>query len=102
MTDLAQHLFWYIYVEHYRKLHPAIANLCYTPRRMLDHTLTKRHLGILLFALGSLGVAAIIVMDRLNLGREGGIGPAQMAALVVLALLALIGLTLIPLSNAPA
>jgi len=67
-----------------------------------DFTLTKRHLGILLFAVGSLGAAAILIMDRLNLGRETGIGPAQTAALVVLALLALLGLTLIPLGNAPA
>jgi len=67
-----------------------------------DFTLTKRHLGLLLLAAGALGVAAIFVMDRLNLGREGGIGPAQMAALVVLALLALLGLTLIPLGDSPA
>jgi hypothetical protein len=65
-------------------------------------TLTKRHAGILLVTVGSLGLAAILIMDRLNLGREGGIGPAQQAALVVLALLALLGLTLIPLGNSPA
>jgi hypothetical protein len=65
-------------------------------------TLTKRQLGILLFALGSLGIATILIMDWLNLGREGGIGPAQQAALAVLALLALLGLTLIPLGNSPA
>ncbi len=64
--------------------------------------LTKRQLGILLFVCGSLGVTAIIVMDRLNMGREGGIGPAQTAALVVLAALALLGLSLIPLGNSPA
>jgi len=67
-----------------------------------DFTLTKRHLGVLLFAVGGLGFAAILIMDRLNMGREGGIGPAQMAALVVLALLALLGLTLIPLGDTPA
>jgi hypothetical protein len=65
-------------------------------------TLTKRQLGLLLFTLGSLGATAILIMDRLKLGREGGIGPAQQAALVVLALLALLGLTLIPLGNSPA
>lgn len=65
-------------------------------------TLTKRQLGSLLLAVGSLGAAAILIMDRLNLGREGGIGPAQQAALVVLALLALLGLTLIPLGDSPA
>jgi hypothetical protein len=65
-------------------------------------TLTKRHLGVLLFALNSLGVAAVLIMDRLNLGREGGIGPAQQAALLVLTLLALVGLTLIPLGDSPA
>ena len=67
-----------------------------------DFTLTKRHLGVLLFAAGALGFAAILIMDRLNMGRESGIGPAQMAALVVLALLALLGLTLIPLGDTPA
>ncbi len=67
-----------------------------------DFTLTKRHVGLLLFATGALGFAAILVMDALNMGREGGIGPAQTAALVVLALLALLGLTLIPLGDSPA
>ena len=66
------------------------------------NTLTKRQLGILLCVIGSLGALAILIMDWLNLGREGGIGPAQLAALVVLALLALLGLTLIPLGNSPA
>jgi hypothetical protein len=59
-------------------------------------------MGILLSAVGVLGAAAILIMDRLNLGREGGIGPAQQAALVVLALVAVLGLTLIPLGNSPA
>lgn len=67
-----------------------------------DFTLTKRHVGLLLFACGALGFAAILVMDGLNMGREGGIGPAQRAALLVLALLALLGLTLIPLGDSPA
>jgi hypothetical protein len=67
-----------------------------------NFTLTKRHLGLLLFAGGALGVAIILIMDALNLGREGGIGPAQTAALVVLTLLALLGLTLIPLGDSPA
>lgn len=102
MVDLAQHPSVNIYVENSHELRSAMVNSCYTPRRMLNQPLTKRRLGILLFVLGSLGVAAIFIMDRLNLGREGGIGPAQLAALVVLALLALIGLTLIPLGDSPA
>jgi len=65
-------------------------------------TLTKRHLGILLLAGGILAFVAIIGIDVLDIGREGGIGPAQQVALGVSLLLALLGLTLIPLGNTPA
>lgn len=68
----------------------------------VDFTLTKRHVGILLFTAAALGFAAIVVMDRLNMGREGGIGPAQQVALIVMALTTLLGLTLIPLGDSPA
>jgi hypothetical protein len=73
-------------------------------RSMLsDHfTLTKRHLGILLFAAGILAFIAIIGVDVLDVGREGGIGPAQQIALAASALVALIGLSLIPLGSTPA
>lgn len=65
-------------------------------------TFTKRHLGILFLAGGLLAFAAIIGVDLLDVGREGGIGPAQQLALGASAFLALIGLSLIPLGSTPA
>jgi hypothetical protein len=65
-------------------------------------TLTKRHLGWLLLIGGVLAFTAIIAVDVLDVGREGGIGPAQRIALGVSALIALLGLSLIPLGRAPA
>ena len=62
-------------------------------------TLTKCHLGILL-VLG--GIAAFVVIlrpDLIEAGRTGGIGPAQRTALIGAALIALVGLTLIPLGD---
>jgi hypothetical protein len=65
-------------------------------------TLTKRHLGALLFLGGIAAIAAILAIDILDVGRQGGIGPAQRIALGGAALLALVGLTLIPLGKQPA
>lgn len=67
-----------------------------------DYTFSKRHLGLLLLLIGISGFVAIIGIDVLDVGREGGIGPAQRLALGAMAALALIGLTLVPLGNAPA
>lgn len=65
-----------------------------------DHfTLTKRHLGLLLFIGGVLGFLGILAIDLLDVGREGGIGPAQQIALGLMTAAVLIGLTLIPLGN---
>ncbi|MBZ0275495.1 MAG: hypothetical protein K8I60_05095 [Anaerolineae bacterium] len=65
-------------------------------------TLTKRHLGLLLFIGGVLGFIGILAIDVFDVGREGGIGPAQQIALGLMAAAALLGLTLIPLGNHPA
>lgn len=62
-------------------------------------TLTKRHLGVLLLVGGIAAFAAILSIDLLDVGREGGIGPAQRYALIGAALIALVGLTLIPLGD---
>ncbi len=62
-------------------------------------TLTKRQLGILLLIGGIVAFAAILSIDVLDVGREGGIGPAQRIALGGAALMALIGVTLIPLGK---
>jgi hypothetical protein len=67
-----------------------------------DFTLTKRHLGGLLLVIGGLAFTAILSIDLLDAGREGGIGPAQQIALISSALVALLGLTLIPLGSRPA
>ncbi len=65
-------------------------------------TLTKRHLGVLLLIGGIAAFAAILSIDVFDVGREGGIGPAQQIALGGAVLLALIGVTLIPLGKQPA
>lgn len=67
-----------------------------------DFTITKRQLGIFFLIAGVLAAVGILAIDILNAGREGGIGPAQAAALAAAILLALVGLTLIPLGDDPA
>jgi hypothetical protein len=67
-----------------------------------DFTFSKRLLGAVLLALGLLAAGGIIAVDLLDVGREGGIGPAQQLALVVSASLVLLGASLIPLGNDPA
>lgn len=65
-------------------------------------TLTKRLLGLILLIAGVVGFVAILAIDVLNPGRQGGIGPAQRLALGLCVALALVGLTLIPLGSQPA
>jgi len=67
-----------------------------------DFTLTKRQLGLLLIIIGVAGFAAILAIDIIDVGREGGIGPAQRMALGLMAALALAGLTLLPITDTPA
>ena len=75
----------------------------YTPRMLSNSfTLTKRLLGILMLSAGIVGFAAILMIDILDVGRQGGIGPSQQLALGAMAGLALIGLSLVPLGNTPA
>lgn len=77
--------------------------MLYFAAMLSDHfTFTKRQIGLILLIVGVLAFIGIIAVDALDIGREGGIGPAQQLALVVSALIALLGLTLIPLGNAPA
>ncbi len=65
-------------------------------------TFSKRGLGWLLVISGGLGLVGILGIDVLDIGREGGIGPAQQIALGLAVLMLLIGLTLIPLGKDPA
>lgn len=65
-------------------------------------TLSKRLLGLLLLLGGVAAFVGILAIDVLDVGREGGIGPAQQIALAGAALVALVGVTLIPLGARPA
>lgn len=65
-------------------------------------TISKRLLGITLLVLGIGSFVGILAIDILDVGRQGGIGPSQQAALVLCGIVALIGLTLIPLGDKPA
>jgi len=67
----------------------------------LDFTFSKRSIGVLLLIVGILGFAGILSLDLIGGGREGGIGPTQQAALMLMAAIALFGLTLIPLGKQP-
>ena len=69
---------------------------------MFSKPLTKRQLGLFLIVGGILGFLAIIAVDLIDIGREGGIGPAQRIALGLAILVALMGLTLLPIKNTPA
>ena len=78
-----------------------------------DFSLTKRHLGLILLVGGGLGVLLLLGIDPLadllhRMGsdllppdRQSGIGPAQMLALTISAIAALVGLSLIPLGAVP-
>lgn len=67
-----------------------------------DNGITKRQLGIGLAAFGVIGFLGILAIDILDVGRQGGIGPAQSLALQLMVLVAIMGLSLIPLGDAPA
>lgn len=67
-----------------------------------ERTISKRQLGIALAALGALAFLGILSIDILNPGRPGGIGPAQALALAAALCCALLGISLIPLGDAPA
>jgi hypothetical protein len=65
-------------------------------------TISKRLLGLLMITGGALGFIAILAIDALDMGREGGIGPTQRIALGGCVLLVVVGLTLLPLGRQPA
>ena len=67
-----------------------------------NFTFTKRQLGFILLSIGGSAFVGILALDFIGGGREGGIGPAQLSALVVMGFVALIGLSLIPLGDDPA
>ncbi len=67
-----------------------------------NFTFSKRQLGLLCVVLGCVGFFAILSIDILDAGREGGIGPAQRIALGLMVFVAVVGLSLIPLGDDPA
>lgn len=67
-----------------------------------DYTISKRQLGIILLLIGFVGAIGILAIDLLGGGQQGGIGPAQMFALGIMVVVAIVGLTLIPLGDTPA
>ena len=69
---------------------------------MWTRPLSKRQLGLLLLAAGVAGIVAVLAVDVLDAGREGGIGPTQQLALGGTLLIALGGLSLLPRGDRPA
>ncbi len=67
-----------------------------------DFTFSKRQLGLILLVAGLLAAGGIFAIDIIDFGREGGIGPAQRAAIALMLLLAFVGMTLLPLGDDPA
>ena len=67
-----------------------------------EEPITKRQLGIAMSIIGAVGIVAVLAIDLLQIGRQGGIGPAQAFALFILAVVLIVGLTLIPLGDVPA
>lgn len=65
-------------------------------------TFSKRLLGVVMLIAGVGGVVALLALDFITGTTDGGIGPAQRLAIGVMALVALVGLTLIPLGDKPA
>ena len=67
-----------------------------------ERAITKRQLGVFLALVGGAGFAAILLIDVVGVGRQGGIGPTQGLALALALTTAIIGLSLIPQGDAPA
>jgi len=64
--------------------------------------MSKRQLGIILIVLACGAAVAVIAVDLLQVGNFQGIGPAQRLALLVAAVVLLIGVSLLPLGDRPA
>ena len=67
---------------------------------MRDWIITKRQMGLLFLIAGIIGSVGVLALDVLR--GSSDFGPTQFAALIGCAVIALIGLTLIPLGDRPA
>ncbi len=67
-----------------------------------ERAVSKRQLGMFLALVGIAGFVVILLIDVVDAGRQGGIGPAQRFALALMAATAILGLTLISGGDAPA
>lgn len=64
--------------------------------------ITKRGLGLILIVLGSLAIIGNLLLAFFEAGQYPGLGPAQLWALFISALVIALGLTLLPFGNRPA
>lgn len=64
--------------------------------------ITKRMVGVALVVLGLAIAGAVLAVDAIGAGKWSGIGPAQLLAIRLSVVVFLVGLTLIPLGDAPA
>jgi hypothetical protein len=62
-------------------------------------TVSKRQLGIALTTVGIIGFIGIFALDFVGGGREGGFGPTQRAALILMVVITVFGASLIPLGD---
>lgn len=67
-----------------------------------DPPLTKRQLGWLILILGAGLVLVSLGVDLVGAGKFNGLGPAQQQLIGAGVLIALFGLTLLPLGDRPA
>jgi hypothetical protein len=63
---------------------------------------TKRQLGLALIALAIVAVVGSFIYDFLGGGQFSGIGPTQRLGLIAAGLVAVVGLSLLPLGDRPA
>jgi len=64
--------------------------------------MTKKQLGFVFIALGTLAIAGMFLMDLVGAGQFQGIGPAQRLALTGAGVVIFIGITLLPFGDNPA